>query len=154
LVGLNKVQGFICPVRLVTRTCSHNAGNSTTAIQRKPANSPSAATSRHRFQDNRLTKTTETIKTAKAGETPSRPDGPYALAGRQSHMLRYARGTSVKSAALKTLDGVEAVINVQHGMTRSSRGCLQDQRHKPTRPAEHDESDCMQHLVHVFLFCF
>ena len=98
------------PLRLVNWTRSHNTGSSITATQRKQDNSPNAAITRYLFQDNRLTKNTETIKTAKAGETPSRPDGPYASAGRQNHTLKYARRTSVKTVAPKTLDGVEPVI--------------------------------------------
>ena len=35
---------------------------------------------------------------------------PNELYGRQNLMLKYAAGTSVKSAALKTLDEVESVI--------------------------------------------
>ena len=79
-------------------------------IQRKQANKPNTATSRCLFQDNRLTNTTADIKTTKPGETPSCPEGPYELAGCQNRMLKYASGTSVNNAALKTLDGVEVAI--------------------------------------------
>ena len=71
---------------------------------------PNAATERCLFQGSTLTKSTKTIKTAKAGGTPWGPAGPYTLAGRQNQMLEYAKGTSVKSVTLKILDGVEAVI--------------------------------------------
>jgi hypothetical protein len=79
-------------------------------MQGKQVTCPNAATYRSPFQDKRLTKTTAAIKTAKAGETPSRPEGLNALAGCQNRMLKYARGTSVSSSSLETLDGVKAII--------------------------------------------
>jgi hypothetical protein len=118
-----RVSTFHTGSRFVRRTLSHNTGSNTTAIQRKQANKPNTATSRCLFQDNKLTNTTADIKTTKTGETPSRPDGPYELAGCQNRMLKYASGTSVNNATLKTLDGVEVAImsrepNVQSSGTR------------------------------------
>src|SRR3954471_20724204 len=106
--------------RMVMRTLSHNTGSRTTAIQRKQANKPNAATSRCLFHDNKLTNTTADIKTTKTSETPSRPVGPYELAGCQNRMLTYASGTSVNNAALKILDRIEVAI-VRSGLTTQAQ---------------------------------
>jgi hypothetical protein len=97
--------------RLVRHTVSHNTGSKTTASQRKQANKPNTATSRYVLHDNKLTRNTAAISTPQIRKlsVPENPV-PNELYGRQNLMLKYAAGTSVKSAALKTLDEVESVI--------------------------------------------
>jgi hypothetical protein len=62
-----------------------------------------------------LTRKTAAINTAQTGNL-SAPDSPFPgganeLYGRQNPMLKYAAGTSVNRAALKTLDGFESAIS-------------------------------------------
>jgi len=81
------------------------------ASQRKQANKPNMATSRYVLQDNKLTRNTAAISTPQIRKLsdPENP-APNELDGRQNLMLKYAAGTSVKSAALKTLAEVEPVM--------------------------------------------
>lgn len=78
---------------------------------------PSAATTRCRVQDNKLTRNTAAINDAPNGEIPVRPKAPKESAGRHNAMLRYANGTRTNNATLNFLVEVECVIACRSGLT-------------------------------------